>query len=203
MRAGGALDRGDVSDRVDPITRSRIMSRVRGRNTGLERSLRRALWTAGVRGYRCHRRDIFGQPDLAWPRLRLAVFVDSAWWHGHPSRYVPGRLPGRWDEKIQRNRERDAEVTERLMSEGWRVVRIWDFEIAADAEAQVERVMTALRAARGNAIGRTSSPAHPEPDFLAGSRPVTVVEANPGRRRSAGRPMPGSRPTRGAGARQH
>lgn len=121
------------------------MSLIRGRDTKLERHFRRALYAAGVRGWRCHVRSVFGVPDLAWQGRRVAVFVDSAWWHGHPSRWKPGKLPGKWDEKIRRNKERDAEVTERLTREGWHVIRMWDFEIERDVEDCVRRVQEALR----------------------------------------------------------
>ena len=133
-----------MPDIVAPEVRSRIMSRVRGRDTGLELTFRRALWAAGVRGWRCHLRKVFGVPDLAWPALKLAVFIDSAWWHGHPSRWQPGRLPGRWDEKITRNKERDAEVNRRLEEEGWTVLRFWDFEIDRDLASCIAAVQIAL-----------------------------------------------------------
>lgn len=120
------------------------MSRVRSKDTGPELVLRRALWAAGVRGWRCHVRGVTGTPDLAWKGQRVALFVDSAWWHGHPSRWTPGRLPGKWDDKIARNVERDREVDASLAEEGWRVVRVWDFELVANIAACVERVRAAL-----------------------------------------------------------
>ena len=58
----------------------------------------------------------------------MAVFIDSAWWHGHPSRWTPGKLPGKWDDKISRNKTRDEQVTSRLTADGWTVLRFWDFE---------------------------------------------------------------------------
>jgi DNA mismatch endonuclease, patch repair protein len=133
-----------VPDTVSPETRSRIMRRVRSRDTGPEMLLRRALWAGGVRGWRCHRKDVLGVPDLSWRRHRVAVFVDSAWWHGHPSRWRPGRLPEKWDVKIARNRERDLQVNRGLERTGWTVLRIWDFELKADIGASVERVRAAL-----------------------------------------------------------
>lgn len=137
-----------MSDRVSAETRSRIMSRVRARNTGLERRFRSLIWSAGIRGYRCHRRDVFGIPDVSWPGLRVAVFVDSAWWHGHSSRWTPGRLPQSWDEKIARNRERDIEVTKQLTTDGWHVVRVWDFEVDDQPAEALARVYEAVRGAR-------------------------------------------------------
>ncbi len=128
------------------------MRAVKGKNTALELGLRSLLWRNGVRGYRCHVRRVPGTPDLAWAGLRVAVFLDSAWWHGHPSRWTPGRLPGRWDTKIARNRERDEEVTTGLTESGWCVVRIWDFELERDPELCVTRIAAAVVAARAVVI---------------------------------------------------
>jgi DNA mismatch endonuclease (patch repair protein) len=87
---------------------------------------------------------VTGTPDLAWPKRRVAVFVDSAWWHGHSSRWTPGRHPQEWDEKISRNRERDAEVNTALAEQGWTVLRVWDFDVERDLEGCVERVGSLL-----------------------------------------------------------
>lgn len=133
-----------MRDPVDRETRSRIMSRVRSKNTGPELKLRRALWAAGVRGWRCHLRSVTGTPDLCWKRRRVAVFVDSAWWHGHPSRWTPGRHSPKWDAKIQANRARDVFVNQALENAGWSVVRVWDFELESDIDAVVARVRRAV-----------------------------------------------------------
>ena len=120
------------------------MSRVRGKDTKVEMRLRRALWAAGVRGWRCNVRKVFGTPDLVWQGRRLAVFVDSAWWHGHASRWTPGRLSSWWDDKIERNRRRDKEVSEHLLADGWQVIRLWDFEVDGQLDDCVSRVQLAL-----------------------------------------------------------
>jgi DNA mismatch endonuclease, patch repair protein len=134
-----------MADIVSPEVRSRIMSRVRAKNTRPELALRRALWAYGARGWRCHVRNVTGTPDIAWIGRKIAVFVDSAWWHGHHSRWTPGRLPTAWDDKIAANRRRDLFVNETLSAEGWRVVRIWDFEIERDLDACVHRVLRTLQ----------------------------------------------------------
>jgi len=123
------------------------MSRVRSKDTLLELTLRRALWASGLRGWRCHVRGVFGTPDLVWKGRRVAVFVDSAWWHGHPSRWRRGRLSAWWDAKIERNRARDEEVNERLQADGWIVMRIWDFEVERELDRCVARVRKALELA--------------------------------------------------------
>ena len=120
------------------------MAAVRSADTGPELQLRRALYAAGVRGWRCHYKRVRGKPDLAWPSLRIAVFVDGAFWHGHPSRHKIGRSGSYWDEKIARNVERDREIDAALRDDGWTVVRAWDFEIARELATVVERVKRAL-----------------------------------------------------------
>lgn len=120
------------------------MTAVRSRDTGPEVALRRALYAAGVRGWRCHWKKAPGTPDIAWPRQRVAVFVDGAFWHGHPSRHKPGRSGRYWDEKIDRNIERDREVDARLENAEWRVLRLWDFEVNKELETSVSRVLAVL-----------------------------------------------------------
>jgi DNA mismatch endonuclease, patch repair protein len=129
-----------MTDKVSPGVRSRIMSRVRQRDTRTELTLRRALWAAGVRGWRCNDRTVVGTPDLVWKSRGVAVFIDSAWWHGHPSRWTPGRLPPHWDRKIQANRDRDRWVTDELKRQGWTVVRVWDFELHTAMASCIRRV---------------------------------------------------------------
>jgi DNA mismatch endonuclease (patch repair protein) len=119
------------------------MSRVRTRDTAPELELRRALWAAGVRGWRLHPRRVSGKPDLAWLGRRIAVFVDGAFWHGHPE-YYRGQSGKFWDEKIERNRKRDERVTGELVEEGWTVLRFWDFEIERHPSHCVASVQATL-----------------------------------------------------------
>jgi DNA mismatch endonuclease, patch repair protein len=135
-----------VVDTRTPEQRSRIMAAIGSRNTKPELTLRRALWAAGVRGWRCHYKRAPGTPDLAWPRRRIAVFVDGALWHGHPSRYKPGRSGKYWDDKIARNIERDNENNRDLEAAGWTVIRVWDFEVRKDLSRIVEQISEALQA---------------------------------------------------------
>src|SRR5687767_6028947 len=83
-----------VTDFLSKETRSRVMARIRSRNTGPELALRRALHAAGVRGWRCHAKHLPGKPDLAFTRWRVAVFVDGCFWHGHPDFFTPGKSGG-------------------------------------------------------------------------------------------------------------
>jgi DNA mismatch endonuclease, patch repair protein len=119
------------------------MARVRTRDTDPEVRLRRALWSGGVRGWRLHPRDVPGKPDLVWRSKRMAVFVDGAFWHGHPD-YYRGQSGVFWDQKIASNRDRDARVNKELARLGWRVIRVWDFEVERDPGDCVERIAAAL-----------------------------------------------------------
>lgn len=124
------------------------MSRIRSKDTKPERALRAALWAEGIRGWRCHAKTIPGKPDLAFTRWRLAVFVDGRFWHGHPEFFTPGKSGSYWDEKIERTKERDRLANEMLAGAGWRVIRLWDFEIEQDLPGCVERVIDALTSCR-------------------------------------------------------
>lgn len=135
------------------------MRAIRGKNTKPELALRKALFAEGIRGWRCHYRRAPGTPDIAWPGRKVAVFVDGAFWHGHPSRHKPGRSGAYWDEKIARNVERDRAVDRALAQQGWAVVRLWDFEVTRTLGEAVQRVRAALEAA-----GPANEPTPPSAD---------------------------------------
>lgn len=130
-----------MPDTYPADVRSRVMAQVRGRDTGPELALRRALHAAGVRGWRCHRKDLPGRPDLAFGRARVAVFVDGGFWHGHPTKWWPGRSGPYWDAKIEGNIARDRRADVELESMDWRVLRLWDFEVEKDLDGAVKRVL--------------------------------------------------------------
>lgn len=110
-----------------PMTRPEIMARIGGKNTRPERRFRAMLRAAGIRGWRCNLHGVPGTPDVAFLRERVAVFVDSCFWHACP---VHGRTPKHdadfWSWKLRANSERDARVDGELASSGWRVVRFFE-----------------------------------------------------------------------------
>lgn len=133
---------------------SRRMAKVRQQGTDIEISLRRALFRAGLRyriGY-----EVLNQPrrvaDIAFPGLKIAIFVDGCFWHGCPDHATwPKQNAAAWREKIETNRLRDADTNERLTGEGWTVLRFWEHE-SADAAAQtVARLVTNTKAGRDQA----------------------------------------------------
>jgi|ERR1041385_1242725 DNA mismatch endonuclease (patch repair protein) len=106
--------------------------------TNPEIALRRELHRRGLRFY-VEYHSAAGRPDLAFPSLRLAVFVDGDVWHGHAER----RVPDAWRPKIDANVHRDAVVNARLRDQGWTVLRIWESDIRRNLDACVEAVTRA------------------------------------------------------------
>lgn len=138
-----------MPDVFEPAMRSWIMSRVRSADTGPEIALRKALWRAGLRGWRVRPRSVVGTPDLVFPRVRLAVFVDGGFWHGHPQRFRFGRSGSFWDRKIAQNIARDRRTRAKLRRSGWSVIRLWDFDVQRSPDRAVDRVRSKLFILRG------------------------------------------------------
>lgn len=132
-------------DTVSPDVRSRTMRAVKGKNTTLEMSLRRALWSAGVRGWRLHSNKLPGKPDLVFSTSRVVVFIDSCFWHGCALHLrMPKSNLDYWQAKIGRNKTRDLLNTKELRTLGWRVLRFWEHEIRENAEKCVAKVERAI-----------------------------------------------------------
>lgn len=155
------------------------MASIKKRDTVPELTLRSALWSAGVRGWRCHA-PLPGTPDVSFGRWRVAVFVDGVWWHGHPDFLPRGRRGPYWDKKINRNRARDRVVDRELRWLGWTVVRIWDLDVLSDPAAACDKVVKALRLA-GWRRGETSLPPGPAvaKDLWIEAVPVRKLVAEP------------------------
>ncbi len=121
----------------DSEQRSKVMRAVPSKNSVPEVVLRKALWSAGLRGYRLHSKTAPGNPDVLFTVERVAVFVDGCFWHGCPKCYrAPKTHTEYWSKKVKRNRERDAQITAECIRKGWRVVRVWEHEIR-DAPGKV------------------------------------------------------------------
>lgn len=117
-------------DRLSPAQRSRVMARVRGKDTKPEVRVRKVAHAMGLR-FRLHRRDLKGAPDLVFAKYRTAIFVHGCFWHQHPGckrASMPHSRKGFWRSKLTRNSERDIEVGVELRRAGWRVEIIWECE---------------------------------------------------------------------------
>lgn len=121
-----------MTDRYTPDKRSAIMARVKARNTRPEITVRRLLHRLGYR-FRLHRRDLPGTPDLVLPKHRAVVFVHGCFWHQHDCRRGhrrPASNSAYWGPKLARNVARDASARRALQQLGWRVLTIWECEVA-------------------------------------------------------------------------
>lgn len=123
----------------DAKTTHKIMSSVPSKDTRPELALRHELWQRGLR-YLANTKKVTGKPDIAFSKVKLAVFCDGDFWHGH-NWAIRGygsledelcRYSQYWADKIRRNIGRDREVTEKLEAEGWTVLRIWESDIKKD-----------------------------------------------------------------------
>jgi DNA mismatch endonuclease (patch repair protein) len=110
--------------------RSQVMSRIRGKaNKDTEIVLAALFRQHKITGWRRHM-AIFGKPDFAFPRHKLAIFVDGCFWHCCPKHSnMPANNRDFWLQKLTANQTRDRLVVRTLRKRGWRVIRIWEHEL--------------------------------------------------------------------------
>jgi len=118
-------------DHLSKAARSTNMSRIKGRNTAPELLVRRLLHQLGYR-FKLSLKGLPGRPDIIFPNRKKAIFVNGCFWHQHQD-CVNARLPKSneifWRQKLERNIQRDAEVTKRLADLGWSCFTIWECEV--------------------------------------------------------------------------
>lgn len=118
-------------DNLSPDKRSKIMRAIKSKNTKSEVLLAKSLWHRGHR-YRKHDRTIFGTPDLVFRKFKIAIFVDSEFFHGKDWELLKLRLNSNkefWHNKIERNIDKAKQVNESLTSKGWTVLRFWSDDV--------------------------------------------------------------------------
>ncbi len=119
-------------DKLSPEHRSENMRRIRGKDTSPELTVRKLCRELGFTGYRIHRKELPGKPDLAWIGRKLAIFVHGCFWHAHDCSEglrKPKSNQNYWIPKIERNQLRDAENIKNLRAAGWNVLIIWECEL--------------------------------------------------------------------------
>jgi DNA mismatch endonuclease (patch repair protein) len=123
----------------------------KGRDTKPELALRRSVHALGLR-YRVSVRPlpkVRRTADLVFTKAKVAVFLDGCFWHGCPQHHTKSATNAEyWAEKVQRNRERDADTDKRLEESGWAVVRVWEHEDAQEAAARVAQVVRSRRSVK-------------------------------------------------------
>ena len=134
-------------DNHTPEQRRKNMQAIKSKDSKIELMLRRELWARGLR-YRKNVKTIYGHPDIAFIGKKVAVFVDSEFWHGYDWENRKHDFKSNqefWISKIERNMQRDCEVNEKLRSEGWTVLRFWGKDIKNNRIGCVDEVICHLK----------------------------------------------------------
>lgn len=121
------------------------MSKVKSKDSKIEILLRKELWRNGFR-YRKNSIKYFGKPDIVLPKYKTVIFVDSCFWHGckkHGS--MPQTRREFWENKINRNKSRDNEVSRFYKKEGWNIIRIWEHDLCFDIEKVTRKIFNDIK----------------------------------------------------------
>ena len=126
-----------MADVFSKKKRSWIMSRIRSKNTSIDRRMRDMLSGMNVR-FEMYP-DLFGSPDFQVGK-RVLVFCDGDFWHGY--RYAEKKRPAKkyWREKIEGNMRRDRKVSRKLRRDGWSVLRIWEHDIKKNPDKCMKKI---------------------------------------------------------------
>ncbi|MFN3671202.1 MAG: very short patch repair endonuclease [Bosea sp. (in: a-proteobacteria)] len=161
--------------------RSAIMRAVKSQNTAPERLVRKLLRPIAP-GYRLHRNDIPGRPDISYPGRRIAIFVHGCFWHGHNcarGARAPKNNADYWSAKIARTKLRDAANAETLRAANWQTHTIWECELAQSQDAVRRRLAALLNTSGNRAV---------IPERAATSEPGTFEESSSSAGRDPARP---------------
>ena len=140
-----------MTDNLTPEQRRYCMSRVKGKDTALERVVRSELHRRGLR-FRKHVRQLPGKPDIVFTRAKVAVFVDGDFWHGYRFPVWESTLSPFWKSKISETRRRDQRNFRRLRRMGWRVVRVWEHRLEIDLSGVAKELAQVVQTGNGSRV---------------------------------------------------
>ena len=135
---------------MTPEERSYNMSRIRGKDTSIEKMLSRALWHRGLR-FRKNSPSIYGHPDISIKKYRIAIFCDGDFWHGWNWEERKDSIKSNrdyWIPKIERNMQKDIEVNHALTAMGYTVIRVWEHEIRKNPDAAADMIIRTIDEAK-------------------------------------------------------
>lgn len=141
-------------DIFTPAQRRKIMQHVKSKNTKPELFLRKKLWSNGVR-YRIYGKNIIGKPDIYLKKLKIAIFIDSDFWHGRlylQGKSIPKSNKDYWLKKFKRNIQRDKKVTKELRAQGWIVLRFWESNIYKNTDECIFVIMSTISSRKTHKI---------------------------------------------------
>lgn len=140
-------------DDLTPEQRRKNMQAIKSRDTTIEIMLRKALWHRGVR-YRKNYKKLPGKPDIVITKHKIAIFCDSDYWHGYDWENRNQRIKSNreyWIPKIERNMARDKQVNEILATQGWKVLRFWEWQIRKHLDDCVETIISTIQCSQKKA----------------------------------------------------
>lgn len=126
---------------------SEIMGAIKQKNTKPELVVRRALFAAGIRGYRLHWVKVPGKPDLVFVSRKVAIFINGCFWHRCPycKLYIPKSNSAYWMNKFEKNVARDERKLQELKKIGWKPIVVWECEIRNDLKKMITGIMGVLK----------------------------------------------------------
>lgn len=128
-----------MADNVSRETRSKMMRSIRSVSR-LEDRISKQLWRLGLR-FRRNARTLPGKPDIAIKKYKIAIFIDSCFWHSCPEhRVMPKSNVEFWEKKFEANKRRDEKVNGYYLSNGWHLLRNWEHDFKSDFDATVRKI---------------------------------------------------------------
>lgn len=132
-------------DNLTKFQRHKNMQNIRSRDTIPEKRIMQELKRRKIY-FAKYVLSLPGKPDIVFRRKKIAVFIDSDFWHVHPKRFImPKSNIKYWKEKIARNQKRDERVNRKLRKEGWKIIRIWEYNVEKSLARCVEKILKAIK----------------------------------------------------------
>ena len=132
-----------MPDNLTPNQRSHCMSRVKNKDTDIEKLVRSELHKRGYR-FRKHVKKVPGSPDIVFSKSKVAVFIDGDFWHGYRFPAWEYKVSDFWKKKIRKNRERDQKNFETLRRMGWKIIRLWKHQVKGDIQVCLNKIISAI-----------------------------------------------------------
>ena len=136
-----------MADKVSKKRRSEIMSNIKSKDTSIELKVRQALFLRGYR-YRENYKKLPGKPDIVFTKKHIAIFIHGCFWHGHDigCRYSHNSQTRKeyWNNKINNNKRRDKENIDKLISDGWKVIVVWECAIQKKFDGIIDKIISEI-----------------------------------------------------------
>lgn len=136
-----------MTDNISKNDRRKNMAAIKSVSK-LEDQVSQKLWHKGIR-FRRNTKDLYGKPDFSIKKYKIVIFIDSCFWHQCP---LHGNMPKTnkvyWTNKLNRNIERDREVTDYYKNKNWYILRVWEHELKKDFENTISRIIEFIKQAK-------------------------------------------------------